>query len=217
MNPHTITSFQLPVRAACCCTTREGFPCPIEADRDRDGVAYCHVHDPLGKYRQNVKAGRHAPKPTPSVPTERVTAPRAPFAGVDVHGGRAKLRSAKKKRARFQAMKVRQRDQELTEWVSRKARQLQSSHGLKPLAAWNTAEKMCEQQERSLRVLRFGTLGLNPADKAKLSTLNDQVGRSTMDQHDELARLGVPRSKSVTWTAYRASKEIQARSARKSA
>ena len=36
--------------------TRKGKPCPIEADRVREGVWYCHVHDPEGLYRLQVKA-----------------------------------------------------------------------------------------------------------------------------------------------------------------
>lgn len=37
------------------------------------------------------------------------------------------------------------------------------------------------------------------------------VGRSTIWQQDKLAALGIPRSKSVGWTASRADKEIQKR------
>lgn len=38
----------------CSSLTKKGRACPIEADRIRDGRAYCHVHDPNGVYqRQN--------------------------------------------------------------------------------------------------------------------------------------------------------------------
>lgn len=32
--------------------TKKNAPCPIEADRNRGGSWYCHVHDPEGKFRQ---------------------------------------------------------------------------------------------------------------------------------------------------------------------
>lgn len=36
----------------CCRTTRKGKPCPIFADRNRQGSWFCHVHDPHGAFRQ---------------------------------------------------------------------------------------------------------------------------------------------------------------------
>ena len=36
----------------CVATTTKGTQCSIYPDRMRDGVHYCHVHDPKGKYRQ---------------------------------------------------------------------------------------------------------------------------------------------------------------------
>jgi len=44
--------------ASCCKNTKKGHPCPHHADRCRDGVWYCHVHDPGGVFRENVLAGR---------------------------------------------------------------------------------------------------------------------------------------------------------------
>jgi hypothetical protein len=37
---------------SCCCSTRKGLPCPIDADREREGAWYCHIHDPQGTFRQ---------------------------------------------------------------------------------------------------------------------------------------------------------------------
>ena len=49
----------------CCQPTKKGKRCPINADRERDGRAYCHVHDPQGVYqRQNRgELPRHDPEP----------------------------------------------------------------------------------------------------------------------------------------------------------
>lgn len=44
---------------ACSATTKEGQPCPINADRvDEKGEAWCHVHDAKGNYRQNLRTRR---------------------------------------------------------------------------------------------------------------------------------------------------------------
>ena len=40
----------------CSSTTRKGKQCPIDADRLRDGEWFCHVHDPLGLFRQQQQA-----------------------------------------------------------------------------------------------------------------------------------------------------------------
>lgn len=39
-------------RIHCSARTRKGAPCPINADRIRNGAPYCHVHDPQGVYQQ---------------------------------------------------------------------------------------------------------------------------------------------------------------------
>ncbi len=41
----------------CCATTKKGKPCPIQADRLTDGKPYCHIHDPLGTFQQQVAVG----------------------------------------------------------------------------------------------------------------------------------------------------------------
>jgi len=41
-----------PTTHKCSARTRGKGECSIYADRCRDGVWYCHVHDPLGVYRQ---------------------------------------------------------------------------------------------------------------------------------------------------------------------
>lgn len=49
--------------AICAAVTKKRRPCSIDADRVRDGVWLCHVHDPQGLFRQNVvgKREREAP------------------------------------------------------------------------------------------------------------------------------------------------------------
>lgn len=41
-----------PAAEHCCAMTRDGKPCPIGADRIRNGKQYCDVHDPEGRFRQ---------------------------------------------------------------------------------------------------------------------------------------------------------------------
>lgn len=54
----------------CCCLTAKRRPCPIGADRERDGKFYCHVHDPNGTFRlqMNAKASLFLPAPTAAAP-----------------------------------------------------------------------------------------------------------------------------------------------------
>lgn len=42
----------------CCATTKTGNECPIYADRNRGGLMYCHVHDPLGVYQKQQQMKR---------------------------------------------------------------------------------------------------------------------------------------------------------------
>lgn len=42
----------------CCSRTKRNQPCPIPADRQRDRLSYCHVHDPEGAYQQQIAARR---------------------------------------------------------------------------------------------------------------------------------------------------------------
>lgn len=44
----------------CSCLTAKRIPCPINADRERDGVWFCHVHDPLGECQRKLKKPRDA-------------------------------------------------------------------------------------------------------------------------------------------------------------
>lgn len=38
---------------ACCCLKKNRQPCSIEADRQRDGKWFCHIHDPRGNFQTN--------------------------------------------------------------------------------------------------------------------------------------------------------------------
>lgn len=49
----------------CCKRTASRQPCTLEADRERNGRWYCHVHDPQGKAAQN-RAQQH-PSARPAV------------------------------------------------------------------------------------------------------------------------------------------------------
>lgn len=42
----------------CSATTRKGAPCPFNADRNRNGEWFCHLHDPMGTYQ--LQHTRHA-------------------------------------------------------------------------------------------------------------------------------------------------------------
>lgn len=46
----------------CSCLTKKKNPCPIEADRCREGIWYCHVHDPWGINMKNINMKRKARK-----------------------------------------------------------------------------------------------------------------------------------------------------------
>lgn len=70
-------------RVRCSATTNEGKPCPLHADRQRDGTWYCHVHDPDGVCQRNLRDMRRIGRdecsqgkavPEPSLPTDLETA-----------------------------------------------------------------------------------------------------------------------------------------------
>lgn len=45
----------------CSQLTRQGRPCPFEGDRTGpNGLPVCHIHDPTGTFRKNVRAFREA-------------------------------------------------------------------------------------------------------------------------------------------------------------
>ena len=39
----------------CCALTKKKMPCSINADREREGKWYCHVHDPEGTYQGQLR------------------------------------------------------------------------------------------------------------------------------------------------------------------
>jgi len=43
------------VTPPCSKLTKKGTACPFPGDRCRNGVAYCHVHDPLGTYQRQLR------------------------------------------------------------------------------------------------------------------------------------------------------------------
>lgn len=44
--------------AQCAAVTKKKRPCPIEADRIRDGQWFCHVHDPHGLFQEQMEVKR---------------------------------------------------------------------------------------------------------------------------------------------------------------
>jgi len=49
----------------CCCLTRKGHPCPINADRVWRDEQFCHVHDPDGVYQRSQRNPKPVRRITP--------------------------------------------------------------------------------------------------------------------------------------------------------
>ena len=69
--------------------------------------------------------------------------------------------------------------------------------------------RISAEYKRSIKsnIQNYGCKIPSPVEKTAF-TCGRKTGRSSLRQQDILAELGVPREKSITWTAHRADKEI---------